>query len=123
MPDIPKNPNDPQDQVDSTEPIEDPIVSQSLAIPILITSVLLVGSLLWALYEEALGHRPWRSYQGEFVRLYNAYLKKEKPVQIKDETQIKQSADYRKLDQALTDAEGQAKPQLAEIDKELAAVR
>ncbi len=123
MPDIPTNPNDPQDQVDSTEPIEDPIVSQSLAIPILITSVLLVASLLWALYEEALGHRPWRTYQSEFVRLYNAYLKTEKPVQIKDETQIKQSAEYRKLDQALKDAEAKAAPQLAEIDEELAAVK
>src|SRR2546428_2514114 len=124
MPDIPINPNDPQDQVDSTEPIEDPIVSQSLAIPILITSVLLVASLLWALYEEALGHRPWRTYQSEFVRLYSAYLKnKVAPVQSKDEEEIKKSAEYRRLDQAVEEAEAKAKPQLAEIRKELTAIK
>ncbi|HEV8131110.1 MAG TPA: hypothetical protein VGQ81_07645 [Acidobacteriota bacterium] len=123
-PDTPINkPDDAKDRVDSNEPIEDPIVSQSLAIPILISSILLVGTLVWALYEEALGHRPWRMYQSEFVRLYSSYLKKTKPVQTNDENQIKQSAEYRRLDQAVKDAEERAKPELAKIDKELAEIK
>ena len=57
-------------------PPDDPVVSRSLAVPLLISAFLLMLTLAWALYEEEFGLRPWRSYQKEFGEVYAAYLKK-----------------------------------------------
>ncbi|MBI2822319.1 MAG: c-type cytochrome, partial [Acidobacteria bacterium] len=116
------NPDDPHDLVEPTEPIEDPITSKSLHVPILVSALVLVATLLWALYEEALGHRPWREYQDEFVALYGGYLKKAQPIQTRDETEIRKSAEYRRLDEAVKAAEATATPKLEAINKELAAI-
>ena len=35
----------------------------------------LTVSLAWALYDEALGQRPWKGIQKEFVSRYTNYLR------------------------------------------------
>ena len=51
-------------------PEEDPLVKSSLATPIAVSSLLLMLSLFWALYDETFGLRPWIGYQKEFVGAY-----------------------------------------------------
>ena len=48
---------------------KDPVVSSSLGKPLVISSVLLLLSLGWALYDEVWGIRPWKSYQAQFIKL------------------------------------------------------
>ena len=48
-------------------PERDPIVSQSLSGPLLISAFLLVVTVAWSLYDELYGQRPWKDYQKRFV--------------------------------------------------------
>lgn len=98
---------------------DDPITSQSLSWPILISSFLLLLALLWALYDEFYGLRPWRRYQQQFVQRYTAYLKKIRPVQTDAERVIRQSEGFGKLEEEMLAAEKAAAPRVTEIDGEL----
>lgn len=104
-----------------TPPLEekDPVTSQSYSGIFLITSVLLVLSLFWALYDEVYGLRPWKNYQRRFVKAYTAYLKKLKPQERTAEEDIKQSAGYQQLDSAMKAAEKTAEPRVKEIDHKI----
>ena len=69
----------------ANEPIaeNDPVSTQSLSLLLLVVSLLLVFSLVWAVYEEIYGLRPWKNYQQRFVKLYAQFLLKTKPKQAK----------------------------------------
>ncbi len=54
---------------------KDPVVHSSLSKPLFISSALLVLSMVWGLYDEVYGIRPWKGYQARFVKLYSRYLK------------------------------------------------
>ena len=54
---------------------KDPVVHSSLSRPLFIWSALLVLSLIWGLYDEMYGIRPWKGYQARFEKLYSRYLK------------------------------------------------
>lgn len=56
-------------------PAHDPIVSRSTSGIMLVCALLLTLSLGWALYDEALGQRPWKGIQKQFVSRYTRYLK------------------------------------------------
>ena len=49
-------------------PQRDPIVSRSTSAILLVCTLLLMVSVVWALYDEAYGQRPWRSVQREFTK-------------------------------------------------------
>ena len=55
----------------ANEPVaeNDPVFSKSLSLPLLIASLLLLLSLVWAIYEEIYGLRPWKSYQQRCVKV------------------------------------------------------
>jgi len=109
-------PEKPQQQND------DPITSSSLAVAILVSSFLLVLSLAWALYDEMVGLRPWRSYQTRFIAAYEKYLDKQIPLQQKREMEVEQSAEFKQLSAALQAAREAARPRLEQIDREMALV-
>ena len=46
---------------------KDPVVHSSLSKPLFISSALLVLSMVWGLYDEVYGIRPWKGYQARFV--------------------------------------------------------
>ncbi len=73
--------------------------------PLVISSVLLLLSLAWGLYDEVYATRPWKGYQAQFVKLYSSYLKTAHPGEAELEAKIKGSADYQKLDKAMQEAE------------------
>ena len=88
----------------------DPVVHSSLGKPLVISSILLVLSLAWGLYDEVYATRPWKGYQARFVKLYSSYLKSAKPTEAEFEAKIKASPDYQKLDKAVQDAENAVRP-------------
>ena len=60
---------------DKPVPDNDPIVTKSYAAHYMIAVALLTASLLWALWDEAFGMRPWKAYQHEWKQRYSAFLK------------------------------------------------
>src|SRR5437899_2496956 len=84
---------------------KDPVVTSSLGKPLVISSVLLLLSLAWGLYDEVYATRPWKSYQARFVKLYSSYLSKARPTEAEFEAKIKASSDYQKLDKLMQEAE------------------
>ncbi|MFY9621459.1 MAG: hypothetical protein WAQ99_16730 [Pyrinomonadaceae bacterium] len=105
------------------EPERDPIVSRSTSSILLICTLLLVGSAVWALWDEAFAQRPWRGIQQEYVKRYNAYLKSIRRDAGKSETEIKETPEYQQLDAAATAAEEQTKDRRKEIDKEVSRIQ
>src|ERR1022692_1347225 len=98
---------------------KDPVVHSSLSKPLFISSVLLVLSMIWGLYEEAYGIRPWKGYQARFLKLYSRYLKTAAGGEADVERQIKASPDYKQLDAAMREAEKSALPGASAIDKKI----
>ena len=103
---------------DQPVPQEDPITTSSLATPIAIFSLLLMLTLVWALYDEVWGLRPWIGYQNDFVEAYRETLTQMKPLRAQEEAAIYTSEGYQELQQALQQAETEVEPELAEIEQE-----
>jgi len=99
----------------ATDP--DPVVTKSLSVPLLVSTLILTFSLVWAIYDEVYVMRPWKSFQADFIQLYSSYLGKLKPDQAKAEAVIKESPDYQALHQELDAAEEQARQRINEIEK------
>lgn len=102
-----------------TDQEKDPVVSSSLSKPLFISSLLLLLSLGWALYDEVYGIRPWKNYQSRFVRVYSRWLRNAKPREAEVEKQIRASAEYQKLDADMRAAEKAASARVGEIDREV----
>lgn len=101
----------------------DPIVSRSTSGILLLCALLLTGSLVWALWDESFGQRPWRNIQQEFVSRYTRYLKSIKPQAGKTEAEVKESAEYQTLDAEAKAAQEQVKPETAEIDQKVGEIQ
>jgi hypothetical protein len=101
-------------------PDKDPVVNQSLAMYLLIASVLLLITLGWALYDEFFGLRPWKDYQRAFVERYGAFLRKQIPIQRAKEKAIENSPEYLGLKQKLEDLKKETAPRVKELDAQAA---
>ncbi len=99
---------------------DDPIVAKSYSGALLISSLLLVLSMFWALWQEFVGLRPWRHYQTEFASAYGKYLRAELSKQTQAADALRASAEYQKLEQAAKAAADAAQPQVEEIDHQVA---
>jgi cytochrome c551/c552 len=104
-------------------PAHDPIVSRSTSGIMLVCALLLTLSLGWALYDEALGQRPWKGIQKEFVSRYTRYLKSIKPQAGKTEKEVKESAEYQQFEAEAEAALERVKPEIAEIDQKVTQVQ
>jgi cytochrome c1 len=96
---------------------KDPVVNSSLSKPLFVSSVLLLLSLVWGLYDEMYGIRPWKGYQTRFVKAYSTYLKSAAGGEAQFEASIKNSPDYKKLDADMQAAEKAAMPGAKNIDE------
>lgn len=104
-------------------PASDPIVSRSTSGILLICALLLTLSLAWALYDEALGQRPWKGIQKEFVSRYTRYLRSIKPQAGKTEAELKESAEYQALDAEAKAAIDEVRPETTEIDRKVGQIQ
>ncbi len=103
---------------DNSPAEKDPVVGKSLSLHLLIATVLLVAGMIWALYDETWGLRPWKGYQERFVKLYSAYLKSVKPKQAAAEKAIRSTPEFRKLADEIKSAEAASIPRLRELDEQ-----
>src|ERR1035437_9982314 len=71
--------DDDKQEVSGQEKTPDPVVDGSLSGQIVVFSVLLFLSLVWALFDEIGFERPWKRYQQQFTKLYAAHLQKLRP--------------------------------------------
>src|SRR5256885_3709124 len=76
-------------------PEQDPITGKSYAIHYLIATVILIGTLFWALYDEAWGQRPWKAFQDTWKDRYSAFLNTAKSTSAKSESSVEQDPQYR----------------------------
>jgi cytochrome c2 len=100
-------------------PEPDPIADRSMSGALLISSLLLVITLVWSLYDEEFGQRPWKTYQKKFVDTYSSYLGTAKKRQKNLEQEVKSSPEYKDFDQAFKDASAAAKDRTDPIDAQV----
>ena len=106
-----------------TEPARDPIVARSTSAIILICTLLLMVSAVWALWDEAYTQRPWRGVQREYVKRYVTYLKSIRKDAGKSEAEVKETPEYQDLDAKAKEAEENTKDQRREIDARVAKIQ
>ena len=106
-----------------TEPERDPIVARSTSAIILICTLLLMVSAVWALWDEAYTQRPWRSVQREYVKRYDAYLKSIRKDAGNTEKEVKDTPEYQELADKAKEAEDNTKDQRREIDARVAKIQ
>lgn len=97
----------------------DPIVGSSMSFALLVSSVLMLGSLGWALYDEFYGLRPWKAYQRRFAEAYDAYLEKAIPEQEARERELQSSPSYQKLQSEWRQTEEAIRPELDRIRQQV----
>src|SRR5262245_29724193 len=100
-------------------PEADPIADRSMSGALLISSLLLVVTLIWSLYDEVVGQRPWKGYQKDFVSKYGDYLETAKSRQGKSEEQVKSEPGYQQLDDAYKEVAREAKAKTDPIDAQV----
>ena len=101
------------------EPVhDDPIVGQSMSGPLLVAAVLLLLSLVWALYDEFYGLRPWKDYQQGFVRIYSRYLEKTAGDQAAAEAAVREAPAFQRLEEQIREAETAVGSQVEALDAE-----
>ncbi len=115
--------NDAGDRTNPQDPTQDQLSHSSLSGLILVFSVLLFLSLLWALGDELVFQRPWKRYQERFVKVYTSYLKKLGPRQASAEKAVQTSPEFLDTVRQLKAAEDAIAPRLSELDRQLSLVR
>ncbi|HEX7774132.1 MAG TPA: hypothetical protein VF435_17035, partial [Pyrinomonadaceae bacterium] len=101
---------------DPDVPKDDPIVTWSSSGWMLVSALLLTLSIAWALYDEALGQRPWKGMQREFVARYTRYLDSIKGKAGRSEAEIRESPEYQALAVEAKAARDEIEPRYQEID-------
>ena len=54
---------------------QDPVVNKSFAMLYVVSMLILMATLFWALWDEDYGQRPWKASQQEWKQRYGAFLK------------------------------------------------
>ena len=85
----------------------------------LVTVLLLIASLAWALYDETYGQRPWKGAQQEFVQRYTRYLKSIRKQAGTTEKEVKESAEYQQLEEEAKAARERIDPRKKEIERDV----
>ncbi|MFL6283786.1 MAG: c-type cytochrome [Pyrinomonadaceae bacterium] len=107
---------------DGDAPARDPITSHSTSNLLLICALLLTGVLVWALYDEVSGRRPWKGYQQSYAKRMDRYLARLQKRGFNSETEVKASDEYKRLDAEAKAAREESRPKSAEIDKKVAFI-
>ena len=107
---------------DPDAPAADPIVSRSTSAVLLVSALLLTVVFAWSLYDEVYGMRPWKSYQQSFVKRYDRYLRRLERRGFKSEKEVRESAEYQRLDAAAKAARAETAQKQTQIDKRVAAI-
>jgi len=100
-------------------PEQDPVVTKSYALYYVVVMVILMGTLFWALWDEAYGQRPWKAFQGEWKQRYSAFLDKTRPKSESEVKTVQTTPEYQQLEQVYERANAAAKPRKEELQKHI----
>jgi cytochrome c551/c552 len=100
-------------------PEDDPVVSKSLAPHYVISMVILMATLFWALWDEDFGQRPWKTFQHEWKSRYSTFLKSARTQSGDSQKEVENSADYQALKQSYESTSQKAAPRIKEINEKL----
>src|ERR1700740_2517971 len=100
-------------------PENDPVVSKSLAPHYVISMVILMATLFWALWDEDFGQRPWKTFQHEWKDRYSAFLKTARSQSSDSQKEVESSPEYQRLKQEYEAANQNAAPRIKEINEKL----
>ena len=100
-------------------PENDPVVSKSLAPHYVISMVILMATLFWALWDEDFGQRPWKAFQHEWKDRYSTFLKTARSQSTDSQKDVESIPDYQKLKQDYENASQSAAPRIKEINEKL----
>jgi cytochrome c2 len=100
-------------------PENDPVVSKSLAPHYVISMVILMATLFWALWDEDFGQRPWKTFQHEWKNRYSTFLKSARSQSRDSQKEVESNADYQKLKQDYETSSQNAAPRIKEINEKL----
>lgn len=84
---------------EKSTPEHDPVVNKSLSLHLLISSLILVLTLIWGIYDEVYSLRPWKAIQANFTGLYGSFLAELKPQQAAKQQEVTASSGYQDLKQ------------------------
>ncbi|HKU19848.1 MAG TPA: hypothetical protein VJQ50_02460 [Terriglobales bacterium] len=101
-------------------PDDDPITSKSYALYYAVATAVLIASMFWALWDEAYGQRPWKSYQEVFKQRYSAFLKTARKTSSQSQKEVESNPDYQKLAAQYKQASEQAAPQIKQLHDRIA---
>jgi cytochrome c551/c552 len=100
-------------------PEHDPVVTKSYALYYVVSMVLLMATLLWALWDESFGQRPWIAFQHQWKQRYTAFLNKATSSSDKSVKDVQNNSEYRQLEDAYKQADAAAKPRRDELQKQI----
>ena len=103
-------------------PSPDPVQHRSLAGWYMIAALLLLTVFAWALFDEVIGLRPWKSYQARFKVEYAKYLRKQITQQRAQQQKIENSPEYLALAQKAAALKKQAQPEIEKINSQIAVL-
>src|SRR3990172_9278062 len=98
---------------------KDPVTGNSLSLPLLVATLLMMLTMIWSLYDEVYTMRPWKGYQKQFVQTYEAYLQKAIPEATERERAVRDDPAYQELARQAEEAEQAVAAQVVEIDREV----
>src|ERR1700678_1045026 len=84
-----------------------------------VSMVLLMATLFWALWDEAYGQRPWKAFQNEFKQRYTAFLAKAEPASDKSVKAVETDPEYQQLEQAYKQVDSATRSQRDELQKQI----
>jgi cytochrome c551/c552 len=101
-------------------PEQDPVVTKSYALHYMVAMVILMGTLFWALWDEAYGQRPWKAFQNEWKQRYTAFLNNTaEPKSEKSQKDVTRTPEYQQLEENYKQADAAAKPRRDELQKQI----
>ena len=75
--------------------------------------VILMVTLFWALWDEAVGQRPWKAYQHTWKDRYTAFLKNERKKADQNAKGLENSSEYKQLQAAADQADAASQSRVA----------
>ena len=100
-------------------PEQDPVVTKSYAMWYVVCMVILMATLFWALWDEAVGQRPWKAYQRTWQDRYTAFFMWNARRRSKTPRDYRTVLKYQQLQAAADAADAQAKPRRDELQKQI----
>jgi len=100
-------------------PEKDPIVSKSYAAYYVISMLILMVTLFWALWDESFAQRPWKAFQQVWKDRYSAFLNSAKSKSSQSVKEVEQESQYQQLEQAYKEANETARPRRDELQKQI----